>query len=55
MDVADLYVASTISNQPDPKLWPHVFPLSDLDLDFFARKFPIKLHKHCKMVHSAYA
>jgi hypothetical protein len=25
----------------------------ELDLHFFARKFKIKSHKHCKMVHSA--
>jgi hypothetical protein len=31
------------------------FPHSDLDLDFFARKFQIKIHKHCKPVPSAYA
>jgi hypothetical protein len=23
------------------------FPHSDLDLDFFAREFQIKVHKHC--------
>jgi hypothetical protein len=31
------------------------FPHSNLDLDFFARKFQIKVHKHCKTVHCAYA
>jgi hypothetical protein len=31
------------------------FPLSDLDLDFLAQKFQIKLHKQCKMVHCAYS
>jgi hypothetical protein len=30
------------------------FPHSDLDLDFFARKFEIKVHKHCKTVYCAY-
>jgi hypothetical protein len=31
------------------------FPHSDLDLDFFARKFQIKVYKHCKTVHCTYA
>jgi hypothetical protein len=28
------------------------FPHSYLDLNFFAQKFQIKVHKHCKTVHS---
>jgi hypothetical protein len=32
-----------------------LFPLSDLDLDFFARKFQIKIYKQCKTVYCAYA
>jgi hypothetical protein len=31
------------------------FPHSYFDLDFFARKFQIKVHKHCKTVHYPYA
>jgi hypothetical protein len=31
------------------------FPHSNLDLDFFARKFQIKVHIHCKMVYCVYA
>jgi hypothetical protein len=31
------------------------FPHSDLDLNFFARKFQIEVHKHCKTVYCAYA
>jgi hypothetical protein len=31
------------------------FPHSDLDLDFFARKFQIKVHKHCKAIYCAYS
>jgi hypothetical protein len=31
------------------------FPHSDLDLDFLARKFQIKVHKHCKTVPCAYS
>jgi hypothetical protein len=31
------------------------FPLSELDLDFLARKFQIKVHNHCKTVNCAYA
>jgi hypothetical protein len=34
---------------------PSRFPHSDLDLDFFARKFKIKVYNHCKMVPCAYA
>jgi hypothetical protein len=30
-------------------------PQRDLDLDFFARKFQIKVHKNCKTVHCVYA
>jgi hypothetical protein len=30
------------------------FLLSDLDLDFFARKFQITVHKHRKMVYCTY-
>jgi hypothetical protein len=31
------------------------FPHSDFDLDFFARKFQIKVYEHCKTVYCTYA
>jgi hypothetical protein len=31
------------------------FPLIDLDLDFFAQRFQIKINKRCKEVYCAYA
>jgi hypothetical protein len=31
------------------------FPHSDLDLDFFARKFQIKVHKHCETLPCTYS
>jgi hypothetical protein len=30
-------------------------PLGDLDLDFFARKFQIRVYNHCETVQSTYA
>jgi hypothetical protein len=36
---------------PRIKLLTSRFPLNELDLDFSARKFHIKVHKHCKKVH----
>jgi hypothetical protein len=40
-----------------PRIEPLIsrFPYSNLDLDFFAPKFQIKVHKHCETVHCAYA
>jgi hypothetical protein len=39
-----------------PKVEPLTshFPLSEIELYFFDRKFQIKLHKQCKTVHRAY-
>jgi hypothetical protein len=40
-----------------PRIDPLIsrFPHSDLDPDFIAPKFQIKVHKHCKAVYCAYA
>jgi hypothetical protein len=31
------------------------FPLRDLELDFFARKFQVRVHENCKTVHCVHA
>jgi hypothetical protein len=48
-------VISRKMEQKDSFWESNLWPLSDLELDFLARKFQIKVHKYCKPLHFAYA